>query len=100
MTSEELCLRYQAGDLSATDELIKQCNDIVDPLAKRYAAKYDKLILTEEDYKQEGLLLYSEWQKNMIQERAVSSLFSEGDSQRVSRCYPQSVSTYTFRCLR
>ena len=56
MTSEELCLRYQAGDLSATDELIKQCNDIVDPLAKRYAAKYDKLILTEEDYKQEGLI--------------------------------------------
>lgn len=56
MTSEELCLRYQAGDLLATDELIKQCNDIVDPLAKRYAAKYDKLILTEEDYKQEGLI--------------------------------------------
>ena len=56
MTSEELCLRYQAGDLSATDELIKQCNDIVDPLVKRYAAKYDKLILTEEDYKQEGLI--------------------------------------------
>jgi len=25
-------------------------------LAKRYAAKYDKLILTEEDYKQEGLI--------------------------------------------
>lgn len=56
MTSEELCLQYQAGDLSATDELIKQCNDIVDPLVKRYAAKYDKLILTEEDYKQEGLI--------------------------------------------
>ena len=56
MTSEELCLRYQAGDLLATDELIKQCTDIVDPLAKRYAAKYDKLILTEEDYKQEGLI--------------------------------------------
>lgn len=36
--------------------MIKQCNDIVDPLAKRYAAKYDKLILTEEDYKQEGLI--------------------------------------------
>ena len=57
MTSEELCLRYQAGDLSAADELIKQCSDIVDPLAKRYAAKYDKLILTEEDYKQEGLIV-------------------------------------------
>ena len=56
MTNEELCLRYQAGDLSAADELIKQCSDIVDPLAKRYAAKYDKLILTEEDYKQEGLI--------------------------------------------
>lgn len=56
MTSEELCLRYQAGDLLAAEELIKQCNDIVDPLAKRCAAKYDKLILTEEDYKQEGLI--------------------------------------------
>ena len=56
MTSEELCLRYQAGDLLAADELIKQCDDIVDPLAKRYAAKYEKLILTEEDYKQEGLI--------------------------------------------
>ncbi len=56
MTSEELCLRYQAGDLSAADELIKQCNDIVDPLAKRYTAKYEKLILTEEDYQQEGLI--------------------------------------------
>lgn len=56
MTSEELCLQYQAGDLSAADELIKQCNDIVDPLAKRYTAKYEKLILTEEDYQQEGLI--------------------------------------------
>lgn len=56
MTSEELCLRYQAGDLSAADELIKQYSDIVDPLAKRYAAKYEKLILTEEDYQQEGLI--------------------------------------------
>ena len=56
MTSEELCLRYQAGDLPAADELIKQCNDIVDPLAKRYTAKYEKLILTEEDYQQEGLI--------------------------------------------
>jgi RNA polymerase primary sigma factor/RNA polymerase sporulation-specific sigma factor len=36
--------------------LIKQCSDIVDPLAKRYAAKYEKLILTEEDYQQEGLI--------------------------------------------
>ena len=56
MTNEELCLRYQAGDPLAADELIKQCDDIVDSLAKAYAIKYEKLILTEEDYYQEGLI--------------------------------------------
>ena len=56
MTNEELCLRYQAGDPSAADELIEQCKDIVDSLAKAYAIKYEKLILTEEDYYQEGLI--------------------------------------------
>lgn len=55
MTNEELCLRYQAGDRSAGEELVEHNVRYVTPIAKDFVKQFPNLILTYNDYRQEGL---------------------------------------------
>ena len=54
MTNEELCLRYQAGDAYAADELI--CNNIgfIRSIALQYAQDIRSARMNADDYTQEG----------------------------------------------
>lgn len=54
MTNEELCLRYQAGDAYAADELI--CNNIgfIRSIALQYAQDIRSARMDADDYTQEG----------------------------------------------
>ena len=54
MTNEELCLRYQAGDAGAAEELICGNMGFIRSIALRYAHDYQNARMDADDYTQEG----------------------------------------------
>lgn len=54
MTNEELCLRYQAGDAGAAQELICGNMGFIRSIALRYAHDYQNARMDADDYTQEG----------------------------------------------
>ena len=54
MTNEELCLRYQAGDAGAAEELISRNMGLIRSIAIRYAHDYQNARMDADDYTQEG----------------------------------------------
>lgn len=54
MTNEELCLRYQAGDAEAAEELISRNMGLIRFIALRYAHDYQNARMDADDYTQEG----------------------------------------------
>ena len=54
MTNEELCLRYQAGDAGAAEELICRNMGFIRSIALRYAHDYQNARMDADDYTQEG----------------------------------------------
>ena len=54
MTNEELCLRYQAGDAGAAEELICMNMGFIRSIALRYAHDYQNARMDADDYTQEG----------------------------------------------
>ena len=54
MTNEELCLRYQAGDTDAAEELITQNMGLIRSIALRYDHAYRNARMDADDYTQEG----------------------------------------------
>ena len=54
MTNEELCLRYQAGDTGAAEELICGNMGFIRSIALRYAHDYQNARMDADDYTQEG----------------------------------------------
>ena len=54
MTNEELCLRYQAGDPTAAEELISQNMGFIRDLALRYEHEFQNPRMDADDYTQEG----------------------------------------------
>ena len=54
MTNEELCLRYQAGDAGAAEELISRNMGLIRSIAIRYAHDYQNVRMDADDYTQEG----------------------------------------------
>ena len=56
MTNEELCLRYQAGDAEAAEELICGNMGFVRSIALRYAHDYQNARMDADDYTQEGAI--------------------------------------------
>ena len=54
MTNEELCLRYQAGDAGAAEELICRNMGFIRSIALRYAHDYQNARMDVDDYTQEG----------------------------------------------
>ena len=54
MTNEELCLRYQAGDAGAAEELICRNMGFIRSIALRYAHDYQNTRMDADDYTQEG----------------------------------------------
>lgn len=54
MTNEELCLRYQAGDAGAAQELICENMGFIRSIALRYAHDYQNARMDADDYTQEG----------------------------------------------
>lgn len=54
MTNEELCLRYQAGDLKAAEELIAENRAFIHELSVQFSKQYAGLLLESDDYDQEG----------------------------------------------
>ena len=54
MTNEELCLRYQAGDAEAAEELISRNMGLIRSIALRYAHDYQNARMDADDYTQEG----------------------------------------------
>ena len=54
MTNEELCLRYQAGDAGAAQELICWNMGFIRSIALRYAHDYQNARMDADDYTQEG----------------------------------------------
>ncbi len=54
MTNEELCLRYQAGDAGAAEELICGNMGFIRSIALRYAHDYQNARMDVDDYTQEG----------------------------------------------
>ena len=56
MTNEELCLRYQAGDAGAAEELISRNMGLIRSIAIRYAHDYQNARMDADDYTQEGVV--------------------------------------------
>ena len=56
MTNEELCLRYQAGDTEAIEELITQNMGLIRSIALRYDHAYRNARMDADDYTQEGTM--------------------------------------------
>ena len=54
MTNHELCLRYQAGDAGAAEELISRNMGLIRSIAIRYAHDYQNARMDADDYTQEG----------------------------------------------
>ncbi|MBR0392322.1 MAG: sigma-70 family RNA polymerase sigma factor, partial [Oscillospiraceae bacterium] len=54
MTNEELCLRYQAGDAGAAEELISRNMGLIRSIATSYAHDYQNARMDADDYTQEG----------------------------------------------
>ena len=54
MTNEELCLRYQAGDADAAEELISKNMGFIRSIALRYGRDYKNARLDDDDFTQEG----------------------------------------------
>ena len=54
MTNEELCLRYQAGDSTAAEELIAENRAFIHELSVQFSKQYTRLPLEADDYDQEG----------------------------------------------
>ena len=54
MTNEELCLRYQAGDAAAAEELICKNMGFIRSIALRYSHEYQNARIDTDDYTQEG----------------------------------------------
>lgn len=54
MTNDELCLRYQAGDTGAAEELISRNRGLIRSIAIRYAHDYQNARMDADDYTQEG----------------------------------------------
>ena len=54
MANEELCLRYQAGDAGAAEELICRNMGFIRSIALRYAHDYQNARMDADDYTQEG----------------------------------------------
>ena len=54
MTNHELCLRYQAGDAGAAEELISRNRGLIRSIAIRYAHDYQNARMDADDYTQEG----------------------------------------------
>ena len=54
MTNEELCLRYQAGDTDAAEELISRNMGFIRSIALRFAHDYQNARMDADDYTQEG----------------------------------------------
>ena len=56
MTNEELCLRYQSGDMDAANELIENNMAYIRSIALKYHNGYRNIRLDEDDYTQAGSL--------------------------------------------
>ena len=54
MTNEELCMRYQAGDTDAAEELISENMGFIRSLALRYDHDFHSPRMDADDYTQEG----------------------------------------------
>jgi len=54
MTNEELCLRYQAGDSTAAEELIAENRAFIHEVSVQFSKQYTRLPLEVDDYDQEG----------------------------------------------
>ena len=56
MTNEELCLRYQASDTDAAEELITQNMGLIRSIALRYDHEFQNARMDADDYTQEGTM--------------------------------------------
>lgn len=56
MTNEELCLRYQAGDTDAAEELISRNKGFIHKIAEQFPCDYRNPRMDFDDYMQEGSL--------------------------------------------
>ena len=56
MTNEELCLRYQAGDTDAAEELVSRNKGFIHKIAEQYPCDFRNPRMDFDDYMQEGTL--------------------------------------------
>ena len=56
MTNEELCLRYQAGDTDAAEELVSRNKGFIHKIAAQYPCDFRNPRMDFDDYMQEGTL--------------------------------------------
>ena len=56
MTNEELCLRYQAGDTDAAEELVSRNKGFIHRIAEQYPCDFRNPRMDFDDYMQEGTL--------------------------------------------
>ena len=54
MTNEELCLRYQAGDTDAAEELVSRNKGFIHKIAAQYPCDFRNPRMDFDDYMQEG----------------------------------------------
>ena len=54
MTNEELCLRYQAGDTDAAEELVSRNKGFIHRIAEQYPCDFRNPRMDFDDYMQEG----------------------------------------------
>ena len=54
MTNEELCLRYQAGDAGAAEELVSRNKGFIHKIAEQYPCDFRNPRMDFDDYMQEG----------------------------------------------
>ena len=54
MTNEELCLRYQAGDTDAAEELVSRNKGFIHKIAEQYPCDFRNPRMDFDDYMQEG----------------------------------------------
>ena len=54
MTNEELCLRYQAGDTDAAEELVSRNKGFIHRIAEQYPCDFRTPRMDFDDYMQEG----------------------------------------------
>ena len=56
MTNEDLCLRYQAGDTDAAEELVSRNKGFIHKIAEQYPCDFRNPRMDFDDYMQEGTL--------------------------------------------